>query len=155
MEASKMDLLKMYWDEWKFRQEGLWKRIIQFSIVIFFTSTMPITARALNVEVPSVSLSVFPVAGIVLTVFFYWFCLCEASRINTIDAKIKWIISDLFSQKYSKTDLLPFSKKTVFLMPLLRSHMSLWVPALLSALHLFIAVFMLYVISTGKLPPLT
>lgn len=155
MEPGKMDLLRMYWDEWKFRQEGLWKRIIQFSIVIFFTSTMPITARALNVEVPSVSLAVFPVAGIVLTAFFYWFCLCEASRINTIDAKIKGIISDLFSPKYAKTDLLPFSKETAFLMPLLRAHMSLWVPALLSALHLFIAGFMLYVISTGKLPPLT
>ncbi len=83
MRMDNIELLKLYWEEWKFRQENLWKRIIQFFVINFFTSTLPLTVNMFSVHLPNVSLLIFPVSGILLVLFFLWFCLSESTRIRT------------------------------------------------------------------------
>lgn len=148
---SCIELLKLYWDEWKFRQEALWKRIIQFFCVIFFVSTLPITINMFSISLPDVPLLVFPIVGILLAVFFWWFCLSESIRINSIDAKIKKIIQDSFPAEYSKTTLVPFSKQSKGVAPVFYWRMAIWVPISLSIMQIIVAISMIYFVVTNKL----
>lgn len=151
MNELELELLKLYWDEWKFRQEGLWKRIIQFMIIIFFTSTLPITISGFSISLPNVSLFIFPLVGLLLTLFFLWFCLSESTRINSIDSLIKQILKDYFQEKYIKTTLKsPFNcqkeAERIF-----QWRMAIWVPISLSVMQLIIAVLMIYLVIAEKI----
>lgn len=146
-----MELLSIYHDEWKFRQEGLWKRIIQFFVVIFFTSTLPITIRVFSgPTIPDIPLEFFPYLGMGLTLFFLWFCLSESIRINSVNNKIITIMKDLFPAAYVKTDLIPLTKRkeTIFIF---KWRMAIWVPIVLSIMEVAVSVFMLYLIFNSKL----
>lgn len=98
----------------------------------FFTSTLPITVRVFSVSLPDVSLLVFPVVGILLIVFFLWFCLSESIRINSIDNKIKLIIRDCFPHEYVKETLVPLTNRKKGVLPIFRWRMAIWVPISLS-----------------------
>ena len=43
MNDNVFKLLELYYGEWKFRQENMWRQGARFSIVIFFVSTFPIS----------------------------------------------------------------------------------------------------------------
>lgn len=151
MQSDKIELLRLYWDEWKFRQEALWKRIIQFMIIIFFTSTLPITISAFSVSLPNISLLLFPIIGLLLIAFFLWFCLCEAVRINAIDSFIKQIMKDSFPEKYVKTSLKSLANPQKQAPPIFYWRMAIWVPVSLSVMQLLVAIFMIYVVIANRL----
>ena len=100
-----MELLKIYIDEWKFRQDSLWRRITQFFVIIFFVSTLPVTVAALSEKVilPDIPKAIFPLCGIALSIFFVWFCFSEAHRIAAIDSRCKEIIKNNFPSDYQKS----------------------------------------------------
>lgn len=150
MEDKVLALLNLYYDEWKFRVEGLWKRIMQFFIIIFFVSTFPITINAFNgLAMPKMPIIFFPISGIALTVFYLVFCLSESSRISSIDNKVKQIITNRFPD-YHKNELPSFSgKKRAFFV--FRWRMAIWVPCFLSVIQIIIACTIIYLISTGAL----
>lgn len=150
-DSNNIELLKLYWDEWKFRQEGLWKRIIQFMVIIFFTSTLPITINIFSASLPNVSLLIFPAVGILLILFFLWFCLSESIRINSIDAKIKQILQDSYPEKYVKTTLVSLTKRKKGVLPIFRWRMAIWVPVSLSVMQFIVAISMIYFVLTNKL----
>lgn len=151
MQNDCLELLKLYWEEWKFRQEGLWKRMIQFMIIIFFTSTLPITISAFSISLPNVSLLIFPIVGLLLVVFFLWFCLSEAVRINAIDSIIKQILEDSFPEKYVKTSLKSLTNHQKQPLPIFRWRMTIWIPVSLSLMQLLVVTSMIYLIVTNKL----
>lgn len=142
-----LELLKLYYAEWRFRQESLWKRIIQFFVIIFFTSTLPISIKIFDssneIKIPDNLLTLFPITGIFLTIFFLWFCLAESIRINTIDTKIKLIINSLFPSTYGKNGLVPLIRRSRDVLPIFKWRMAIWVPIFLSAIELLISIFML------------
>lgn len=151
MQNDYLELLKLYWDEWKFRQENLWKRMIQFMIIIFFTSTLPITISAFSISLPNVSLLLFPIVGLLLIVFFLWFCLSETVRIGAIDSKVKQILKDIFPEEYVKTSLKSLTNPQKQPLPIFRWRMTIWVPISLSFMQLLVAASMIYLIATNKL----
>lgn len=146
MQSDNIELLKLYWDEWKFRQEGLWKRIIQFMIIIFFTSTLPITISNFSISLPKISLFTFPIVGILLTLFFLLFCLSESVRIKAIDTLIKQILSNSFPEDYVKKSLKSLFNDEKEAHWIFRSRMSIWVPISLSVMQLIIAFSMIYLV---------
>ena len=125
-----LELLKLYYEEWKFRQENLWKRIIQFFVIIFFTSTLPISIKVFDssneIVIPNKLLIFFPIAGIFLTIFFLWFCLAESIRINTNDTKIKLIINNLFPPAYGKNGLVPLIYRSRDVLPIFKKLFSIY-----------------------------
>ena len=146
-----IELLKLYWDEWKFRQEGLWKRILQFFVINFFVSTLPISIKLFSISLPKVSLLIFPIVRMMLTVFFLWFCLSESIRITSIDTKIKKIICDLFSEQYAKTTLVPLIKRSKKVSPIFYWRMATWLPISLSIMQTIVAISMIYLVVADKL----
>lgn len=148
-------LINLYFDEWKFRQEGMWKRITQFFVILFFVSTLPITIGAFDgVMLPNISKLAFPISGIILTIFFLWFCLSESIRINSIDAQIKNIIKDTYGDKYLKNKLVPLTKHFQdkgHTLKIFTWRMAIWVPVVLSTVQILIAIFVLYCIHIGLL----
>ncbi|SHN88504.1 hypothetical protein [Desulfitobacterium chlororespirans] len=155
-EEKNLFLLNLYFEEWKFRQENLWKRILQFFVVIFFVSTLPLTIGIFNgVKLPQISVIMFPIAGILLTLFFLWFCLAESIRINTIDGKIKRIMADHYPEEYVKNELVPLTKpyqKKEKTWAIFRWRMAIWVPVTLSAMEIVIAIAVIFIIIIGALP---
>jgi len=149
-----ISILGFYYEEWKFRQENLWKRIIQFFIIIFFVSTFPITIGILNgISIPKIPLVVFPIIGIILSLFFLLFCLSESSRINSIDYKIKLIIQNEFPN-YAKNNLIPFNKKYIGKKDacfIFRWKMAIWVPIALSSMQIVLAIFIILLILSNSL----
>ncbi len=146
-----IELLKLYWEEWKFRQEGLWKRTIQFFVINFFVSTLPITINMFSVSLPKISMLVFPIIGMMLIGFFLCFCLSESIRIASIDNKVKKIICDIFSEEYAKTKLVSLSQRGHNVSPFFYWRMAVWVPISLSIMQTIVAISMVYLVVTNKL----
>lgn len=151
-----IELLQIYYDEWKFRQESLWKRLIQFFVIIFFVTTLPVTINAFGkITLPAIPLVVFPILGIALSLFFTLFFLCEAARINAVNRKVYTIIEDNYDKKYLKSSLPPFSKKRELegkdAWKLLQGRMSIWVPVTLAIMQIGLAIAEIALIESGSI----
>ena len=99
-----IELLNLYYDEWKYRLDRFRKQMTQSFIVIFFVITLPISIRFFNnIKIPdAIPLLLFPLSGVCLSFIFLFYCLSESSRITTLKNKIKLIINDNFPEKYHK-----------------------------------------------------
>ena len=152
-----IELIKLYYEEWKFRQEELWKKTTQLLIIIFFTSTLPVTIKFLgpNYDISGIPILVFPIAGILLTVFFCWYFLSNASRINALDVKRKKVIEKCFGEGLGKDDIQPFLPKNVANnkrpLSIIKWRMSIWVPIFLSCIELLISIAMIILIFQGAI----
>ena len=151
-----MELLKIYFEEWKFRQENLWKRMTSFFIIIFFVSTLTITAYMFSgLSIPDISPSFFPICGLILSMLYLWYCFAESHRINAIDELAREIIKTNFPSKYTKRGLRAFQKykNQVGVEPkekawkIFQFRMSIWVPLVLTAFEIAVAITMLILIS--------
>ena len=154
--ALDMELLRIYYEEWKFRQESLWKRMTSFFIIIFFISTLPVTAHMFNgLTIPDVTPKLFPICGIVLSVLYLWYCFAESHRINAVDELTREIVKANFPSKYAKHGLQPFKKSKnqaeketeENAWKIFQFRMSIWVPLVLTAFEIAVAITMLILIS--------
>ncbi len=140
-----VELLKIYLDEWKYRLDKFRNHLGQIVVLIFFTSSLPITVNIFgDIEIPNIPLAVFPITGILFSVVFLVYCLSEAARIATLDTQIKLIIRDNFSEKYAKTALVPIMNGK--LAKILNHRMAIWVPISLALIEVIIAVVMIILI---------
>ena len=114
-----------------------------FFVVIFFISTLPITIGQFSVLLPDMPYLLFPTTGLLLTVFFWFFCLSEASRINSIDKRIKKIIGDYFPDDYVKSSLESLIEKPGLAIKMFNWRMAKWVPTALSIMQILIAGIMI------------
>lgn len=147
---NNIELLKLYYDEWKYRLDNFRKHMTQLVILIFFTSSLPITVNIFNdIQIPKMPLLVFPISGLLLSIVFLWYCFSEASRIATLDLKIKLIISENFPVPYAKTALIHMSNKKIF--AIFNKRMTIWVPLALTIIEVCIAVFMIYLIQNDAI----
>lgn len=149
-----IELLKIYYEEWKFRQENLWKRMILFFVIIFFVSTLPTTAYMFDgLRLPKVSAAIFPICGLLLSVFYIWYCFAESYRINAVNNLMKKIIEANFSVEYTKMGLTSFlehkggNKKLP--LKIFTWRMAIWVPIFLTVVEVLVAVGMLVLIRMG------
>lgn len=149
--GSRMELLKLYQDEWKFRHDGFWKRITQFFVIDFFASTLPITIRIFNTTIPKIPLLIFPAVGFLLALLLLWYSLAEGYRINANNDRINALLM-CFPSEYQRTGKLKrfFNKKKeplkIFYWPI-----AFCVPIVLFILEFAIVILMLVLILTGHL----
>lgn len=160
MDNGLIELLKIYYDEFKFRQETLWKRRIQFFVIIFLVSTFPTVSKMIspnNDYLPNISYILFPLTGIILTIFFVWYSVAEAVRIKSIDSIIRKIIDDNYL-RYSKNH--PDNKlKSIFCdteqqklaHPIFVARMAKVITIIFALIELCISILMLWIILNDKL----
>lgn len=150
---QKIELIKIYHEEWEFRQEHVWKKFVLFVVVIFFASTMPITVGLFpGLEIPEkLSLYWFPVLGIILTFFFLASNLADAARMSTLDTLIRKIVGDVYPAKYNKKGLDPLLGKNKNRWNTFNMRMSVWVPILVAVVEISIAVGVIVLIYNGGL----
>ena len=152
MQINNSELLKIYYDEWKYRLDHMRKQLIQSYIVIFFTTTLPITIGVFEgITIPNLPLIIFPVTGILLTMVFLLYCMSEAARIKSLDMKIKLIIKENFPQQYSKTKLTTVIKHSKKEPTIYKWSMTAWIPIIMAIAELILAGIMLYLIIGEKL----
>lgn len=149
--ALDIELLKIYYEEWKFRQESLWKRMPLFFVIIFFVSTLPITACMFNdLNISGILPEFFPACGLILSILYLWYCFAESYRINAIDDLIKEIVNANFPSHYTKNGLHSFvnqrnkAKKEPW--KIFTWRMAIWVPLVLTAFEVIVAIVMLFLI---------
>lgn len=124
-----INILNIYFEEWKYRCENFWKRFNQFTIVTFFASTMPITFRIFEgLVLPEISLVFFPVCGIILSLLCLFLCWSEASRLISSDLTIKKIIKDLGKDEFEKESLSLFKNKILKKFQIFNWRIGIWVP---------------------------
>jgi len=151
--VDKIELLKLFYEDWKFRQENLWRKFTKFFVIIFFTSTLPVSISVFNdARLPELDFAIFifPVSGIFLTIFLLWYCLSESVRIKAVDDKIQDIICECFGAKYTKCGMKSVFKDKKEAHPLFCMRMAVWVPITLSIIELIVAFLMLLLIITQK-----
>lgn len=150
---QKIELIKVYHEEWQFRQGHVWKKFVLFVVVIFFASTMPITVGLFpGLEIPEkLSLYWFPVLGIILTFFFLASNLADAARMSTLDTLIRKIVGDVYSAKYNKKGLDPLLGKNKNRWNPFNMRMSVWFPILVAVVEIAIAVGVIVLIHNGGL----
>lgn len=150
---QKIELIKVYHEEWQFRQGHVWKKFVLFVVVIFFASTMPITVGLFpGLEIPEkLSLYWFPILGIVLTFFFLASNLADAARMSTLDTLIRKIVGDVYPAKYNKKGLDPLLGKNKNRWNPFNMRMSVWFPILVAVVEIAIAVGVIVLIHNGGL----
>lgn len=150
---QKIELIKVYHEEWQFRQGHVWKKFVLFVVVIFFASTMPITVGLFpGLEIPEkLSLYWFPVLGIILTFFFLASNLADAARMSTLDTLIRKIVGDVYPAKYNKKGLDPLLGKNKNRWNPFNMRMSVWFPILVAVVEIAIAVGVIVLIHNGGL----
>ncbi|MBE6932555.1 MAG: hypothetical protein E7464_04130 [Ruminococcaceae bacterium] len=151
-----INVLNLYFDEWKYRHENFWKRLTQFSTITFFTSTLPITFRLFdNLKLPNISLLFFPICGFVLAVVCLIFCLAENSRLVAVDKTIKRIVKDKLGHCYEKEQRTLFEKKQwnhrIFKLPFFEWRIGTWVPLVITLLQIGLSILMVYLIMTNRI----
>jgi len=154
--SESIQILNMYFEEWKYRHENFWKRLTQFTAVIFFTNTLPITFRIFeNLTLPNMPMLFFPICGAVLSVLCLLFCWSENSRLVAVDKTIKRILGDGFGEKYLKDDPALFNndarnqrlKKLSFF----KWRIGTWVPLVMTILQLALSGLVIYLIAAQKI----
>lgn len=146
-----IELYKLYYDEWKYRLDHFRKQIIQLFIVIFFTSTFPVTINLFeHLEMPKVPLLIFPIIGLVVTVLFLWYCFSEAMRISSLDSTLKKILSDIYEDAYTKNELIVLTNHKA-LSTLLNIRMTKWIPVSFAVIQWAISIFMIVLILSDKI----
>lgn len=151
-----INILNIYFDEWKYRHENFWKRLNQFSVVIFFTNTLPITFRLFdNLKLPNISLLFFPICGFVLALVCLIFCLAENSRLVATDKTIKRIVAEKLGACYKKEPISLFENdkrnKRIFKLPFFRWRIGTWVPLAITLLQIGLSALVVYLIVTKRI----
>lgn len=148
--ANPIELLNIYYDEWKYRLDRFRKQMVQSFIVIFFVITLPISISFFNnVQIPhAIPLLLFPISGLCLSFVFLFYCLSESSRIATLRNKITQIISDNFPEKYLKY---PCTSSTTKNFSLFKMSMAVWIPIGLTIVNIIISAIMIYLIVNNEI----
>ena len=150
------ELLKLYYDEWKYRDEKSWKKRLQFFIAISFISTLSVSYQTFgSISLPNSVLFLFPIVGIILSFTFLWYCLSEAYRTKAIAFRIEKMIKDNFPLEYSKYGLVPIRRKNLDknkkVHKIFEEPMAIWIPMLLFILELALSIAVIIFISQGYL----
>lgn len=133
-----LQIANMYFDEWRYRHENYWKRLIQLSIITFFATSLPVSFQVFgNLKLPEISLLLFPVCGVVLALLCLVLCLSESSHLSAIAKVRKRIIQVQFGN-----DFFP---------DFISLHISVWFPIVLTILQIALAVLMVWTILQGKI----
>lgn len=143
--ANPIELLNIYYDEWKYRLDRFRKQMVQSFIVIFFVITLPISISFFNnIKIPNaLPLLLFPISGLCLSFVFLFYCLSESSRIITLRDKITLIIRDNFPEQYLKY---PCSQNSSKHFSLFKLSMTIWIPIGLTIVEIIISAIMIYLI---------
>ncbi len=112
MPPETLELLKMYEEEWRFRQTTLWKRITQFTILNFFITTLPFTRKKFPwlEDLTDIlgSALLFPIIGLIMALLTFCFYIAEANRLNTLHEAIMNIRLSYFPCCFCRDGLIFF-----------------------------------------------
>ena len=149
-------IIDIYYQEWKHRCEHFWKRLSQFTAVIFVTATLPITFRIFgDLELPKMPLVFFPIAAIFLSIACMLFLWAENARTVATDNTMKRIINDTFGGKFNKEPLALFRddnrNQHIIIRWFLRWRIGTWVPMAVTFFLITLSSLIIYLITTGKI----
>ncbi len=145
--SNTFNLINMYFEEWKYRHENFWRRLTQFAVVTFFTTTLPITFRMFNaLELPDIPMLLFPISGVFLALLNLWFCLSENVRMVAVDRTIRELIRQRFGNQYLKRTL-----PTKRFERLYKLRIGLWFPVVMTALQIALAFLVIWMICVNKI----
>ena len=151
-----MKIIDIYFQEWKHRCEHFWKRLSQFTGVIFVTATLPITFRIFgDLELPKMPLVFFPIAAIFLSIACMLFLWAENARTVATDNTMKRIIREVFDGKFDKESLALFRddirNQHIVIKWFLKWRIGTWVPMAVSFFLIALSSLVIYLIVSGKI----
>ena len=151
-----LKMLDIYYQEWHYRCEHFWKRLSQFTGVIFVTATLPITFRIFdNLQLPKMPLVFFPIAAIIMAIAGMLFLWAENARTVAVDNTMKRIINDTFDGNFNKAPLGLFRSEErnnhLIIKWFLRWRIGTWVPMAVALFEIALSVLVIYLIVADKL----
>lgn len=146
--STSLEIVKMYFDEWKYRHENFWKRLTQFAIITFFTSSMPITYRIFqSIVLPRISMLFFPVCGIILALVSWLFCLSEYKRLEAVNNRMNSIIKTKLGEGYAKQELTDKKlRERIF-----NARIGIWLPGTIMVMQMALAGLIIWIILTNRM----
>ncbi|MEZ5308045.1 MAG: hypothetical protein R2684_12940 [Pyrinomonadaceae bacterium] len=106
--GTSIELIKLLWEEFKYRHELFWRLFFSFSLAILFLLALPY-AYAENVKVFKKLLIFLPVAACTVTVFSYWVLCAEYQRLVATRKQFNDVLPEQFKE-YPLNDQVKFSK---------------------------------------------
>ena len=153
---DRINVLNIYFEDWKYRHENFWKRLNQFTVIIFFTTTLPITFRIFdNLTLPDMSLLFFPICGILLSIMCLFFCWSENCRLVAVDKTIKKILKIGIGERYTKEPISLFNNEKLNhrfeKFPFFKWRIGTWVPLVITILQIALAILVICLIVKHRL----
>ncbi len=83
MKENEKELINMLWDEWKYRNTLYWQMLYRFGFMILFVSFVPYVYPKVVSHLDKLVI-VFPITGMVLSLFSAWILDSEAARFSYV-----------------------------------------------------------------------
>lgn len=93
MNTTDIEMVKLYWEEFKYRHENYWKLFFQFSYAIIFLLVVPYVYPEKIVAIKRYVV-LFPICGIFLSLVAAWILGAEYKRIGVTHEKMTQLKSE-------------------------------------------------------------
>lgn len=97
-------LMQIYLSEWMHRDELLWKQVFKYFYATIFVLFLPNIAAFVQIELPNIAPSIFPMAALVLSVVFLYASLGYAIRLAAIGDTYQKLI-DLLPERLRRISI--------------------------------------------------
>ena len=98
MDPDRIEMIKLYWEEFKYRHERYWKSFFRFSFAILFLLALPYVYSDKLDELGRLSILV-PVLSAILSLFSAWLLAAEYERIRLTKEKFQELKEGKFGAK--------------------------------------------------------
>ena len=110
-----LEMMKYYQDEFMYRHKLFWDLLIKFFVLFIVVSTLPIMSGVLGAklsEIPQRYLIIFPIVGILISLFSRYILLEESRRLTSVNDTKKSINQKCFIPKYQYIECAKKGNKT-------------------------------------------
>jgi uncharacterized membrane protein len=91
MEKEEIELVKIYWDEYKLRHEHYWKSFFRFGFAIVFLLALPFVYPVKTGSLGNFIIAI-PILAVTLSLFSAWLLRSEYDRLRKTDDNLRVLI---------------------------------------------------------------
>lgn len=111
-----LQLISIYLSEWDHRATALWNQVFKYFYATLIVLFLPNLANHLNIDLPDISIKIFPITAFLLSWVFLFVSIGCAKRAKDIGNKYKNLVA-LLPEKFRKASELDPNQNLVNLLP--------------------------------------
>ena len=98
-----LSLMDIYYKEWQYRDEILWKQVYRFFYVTVIVLFLPNIAGFIGIVMPDFPCIVFPVISLIMACFFFYAAMAYVNRLKASSITYRTIM-EMLPKEYQRIE---------------------------------------------------